>query len=74
MTGFILGSLLTIWPWKNELTDPNFVNRKGELKVIGYEWFMPQSFDTPTIISILMIVLGIVSVYFVEKMGEQQTK
>jgi len=74
MTGFILGSLLTIWPWKNELTDPNFVNRKGELKVIGYEWFMPQSFDTPTIISIVMIVLGIVSVYFVEKMGEQQTK
>lgn len=71
MTGFILGSLLTIWPWKNEITDPNFINSKGELKVIGYDWFMPTSLDNTTIISIAMIIIGIISVYFIERMGEK---
>lgn len=70
MTGFILGSLMTIWPWKNELTDPNIKNSKGELKVIGYDRYFPETFDTTTIIAIVMVIVGIISVYAVEKMGE----
>ena len=71
MTGFILGSLMTIWPWKNEITDPNIVNSKGMMKVIGYDRYLPETFDGATFLAILMVIVGIISVYFVEKMGEK---
>lgn len=72
MTGFILGSLLTIWPWKNEITDPSIINSKGIPKVIGYDRYLPTTFDGETIIAFILILVGIISVYLVEKMGESQ--
>lgn len=70
LTGFILGSLLIIWPWKNEkflLNSSGIAVLKNNEKIIqGYEWFMP-SINIETIIAFLFMILGLAIVYFMEK-------
>ncbi|MDQ8180098.1 DUF368 domain-containing protein [Pelagicoccus sp. SDUM812005] len=70
LTGFILGSLVIIWPWKNELhlTDEFgvFVLKDGEKIVQGYQWFVPSFSDTHTLIAIALILSGIVAVALLE--------
>ncbi|MDW3650761.1 MAG: DUF368 domain-containing protein [Bacteroidia bacterium] len=80
MTGFILGSLLIIWPWKNELyyTDAagEFILKKGEKLVSGYDWYMPDFGTNATWVAILMAVLGAASIwgteYFAAKLGGKE--
>jgi len=52
LTGFILGSLLIIWPWKTPdyLLDEmgEVVVRKGMMIIEGYNWHMPQIQDIET--------------------------
>lgn len=71
LTGFIFGSLGIIWPWKNSIYKVNSVgefilNRKGEKIVSGYDWFLPQSFTHEVTIAIMIILLGIVSIWLTE--------
>lgn len=85
MTGFIIGSLATIWPWKSAeyLTDANgeLILRKGEPKVVGYNWqlpetfggAMPESFSGETWLALGMIVLGIGILVVVEKAGASKS-
>jgi len=62
MTGFILGSLSIIWPWKRELylTDAagELILKKNKPLISGYEWFMPDMADNNTLIGMAMILLG----------------
>jgi len=73
LTGFILGSLLIIWPWKNTLylTDElgNFILKKGDKIVMGYESFLPSLAQSQTIVAILLMVLGSVMVLLLDKFG-----
>lgn len=79
MTGFILGSLLIIWPWKNELYYKNeageFILKEGEKLVSGYSWYMPDLASSDTLVAILMAVLGAASIwgteYLAEKLGKE---
>ncbi|EDY83183.1 conserved domain protein [Verrucomicrobiia bacterium DG1235] len=76
LTGFILGSLVVIWPWKNEvhLTDESgvLILKKGEKIVQGYEWFVP-AFNSPTTwIAIALMVAGIVAVSLLEKTAQKR--
>ena len=71
LTGFILGSLGIIWPWKNNVyqIDVNgafALNRKGEKIVTGYEWFLPDSFTTEVVIALGFIVLGFLTIWIIE--------
>lgn len=70
LTGFILGSLLIIWPWKSPeyLLDEmgEIAVRKGRMIIEGYKWFLPEIGDRGTWISVFFIVLGIVLVIFIE--------
>ena len=52
LTGFILGSLLIIWPWKE----------KAENGLIE-SWNLPQNLDYLTIISILLLILDLIYSY-----------
>lgn len=62
LSGFILGSLGILWPWKTELTE-----QFGEkIKTVGYDWYLPQ-FNSETLIAIGLIVIGIVSIWAMEK-------
>lgn len=63
LTGFILGSLSIIWPWK-EVAERILI--KGKEKIIAYNWYFPNELNTETILAILLILVGILSVYALE--------
>lgn len=76
LTGFILGSLLIIWPWKNAVF---LVNETGELIlkngkqiVESYHWFAPDFFNPQTWYAALFIILGIVVVILIEGLAKFQ--
>ena len=67
LTGFIAGSLAIIWPWKE-------VNKSiilaGKEKIIEYDLYLPTEINMETFIAISMIILGVISVYAIEKYSE----
>ena len=63
LTGFILGSLSIIWPWK-DIAESIII--KGKEKIITYNWYFPNELNTETILAILLILVGILSVYALE--------
>ncbi len=81
LTGFILGSLGIIWPWKramNALTGEELnINSFGailadnqvvcNLKVYYYKHFIPEEFNYITLVSVLLLVAGIFSIWILEK-------
>lgn len=69
LTGFVLGSLLIIWPWKNTITRTETL-ADGELKevIVRYEQFMP-AMDADFGIALAIIILGALSVIAIEKLG-----
>jgi len=69
LTGFILGSLAILWPWKHEITKA-FGNK---IKVIGYERFIPEHFSTEVILALIYAILGILSIWILEKMAQKKT-
>jgi len=70
MTGFVVGSLVVIWPWKNAIT--NTVERVGKPPrevVISYEWFLPQFQNTSTWIAVALMVLGALAIALMERVA-----
>ncbi|MGB0429107.1 MAG: DUF368 domain-containing protein [Bacteroidia bacterium] len=78
LTGFILGSLLVIWPWKNEvfLKDEtgNLLLKEGEKVVMGYEWFTPSFSENQTIIALILMLVGAALVLLIDKFGASSNK
>lgn len=69
LTGFILGSLATIWPWKTIVREE--VQKGDQLKevIVGYkDWFVPE-FNNFNFLLILFIMLGFFMVFGFEKFG-----
>lgn len=63
LTGFILGSLSIIWPWK-EVAESIII--KGKEKIIAYNWYFPNELNIENTLAILLILAGILSVYALE--------
>ena len=76
MTGFVAGSLVTIWPWKVKeyLLDEsgNELIRKGKRVISGYDWQMPDMGDMYTWIAVVLMILGGVAVWLLEKSGGEK--
>jgi len=75
LTGFILGSLSILWPWKNEVYQTNqlgeiLVKSGGDPVIISYEKYLPQQFDIEVIISILLMITGIITIWVIERYAE----
>lgn len=75
LTGFILGSLSILWPWKNEIFETNrlgdtLLKSGGDPVVIGYEKYFPQQLDNDLVISILLMITGIITIWVVERYAE----
>ncbi len=70
MTGFVAGSLLTVWPWKQAITKTFQAGDKVKEKVIGYEWQIPPM-DGSTLIAVLIILAGCLSVWLIELAGKK---
>lgn len=62
LTGFILGSLGIIWPWKTPIEEM-FGDKS---KVIGYTYFTPQ-LNSEFFIAIVIMLIGIFSIWIMER-------
>ena len=67
LTGFVIGSLLIIWPWK--IASETIIGRNGELKVVSYDWLFPNALNIENMSSVLLIFLGIILVWGIEYLG-----
>lgn len=73
MTGFVIGSLVVIWPWKNAIT--HTIERVGKPPrevVASYEWFLPQLTDSSTWIAILLMIVGAAAIALMEKFADAE--
>lgn len=74
LTGFILGSLAVIWPWKNSFDNAGQlleINNFGALltkgvKVFSYERILP-AIDLQFFAAIAIAILGFLTIYILEK-------
>ena len=62
LTGFVAGSLLIIWPWKNPVTQ----NFDGIEKPIGYEWLVPE-INSSFFLALGLIVIGFFIVWWIDE-------
>lgn len=68
MTGFVIGSLVVIWPWKNAIT--HTVERVGKAPrevVTSYEWFLPDLAHSSTWVAILLMLVGAAGIALMER-------
>ncbi len=71
MTGFVVGSLVVIWPWKEAIS--RTVERVGKPPkevVTSYEWFMPLMSDANTWIAVALMVLGALAIAIMERYAD----
>jgi len=67
ITGFVAGSLVTIWPWKKPITQM-FGEKE---KIIGYDRFFPQ-IDGDLGLAFLVILGGAILMFFIEFLGKDR--
>jgi len=80
LSGFILGSLLILWPWKNQVFLTNeageFIYKKGVKIPSTYDWFLPSISNNEeqieVAIAIGLMILGVVTIYLMEKVSNKQ--
>lgn len=63
LTGFVVGSLVIIWPWK--ITE-FMILEGGKQKAVGYDWYLP-TVDLNLGIALGLGVLGFLLVYLMER-------
>ena len=66
LTGFILGSMPIIWPWKNDV----ITYFGSESKVIGYEYYFPE-LNLDFAIAFVIILIGAALIVLTEKMAKK---
>lgn len=76
LSGFMLGSLLIIWPWKETIWKTNalgeyLLNRSGEKIVEKYSWFFPEQFNSEVFFAIAIILIGIALVWLMEYLASK---
>lgn len=67
MTGFVAGSLVIIWPWKQTMVAT--VERTGKPPkeiITSYQWMWPSFSEPSTLICLALIVLGAASIALME--------
>jgi len=74
LTGFILGSLAILWPWQTPqfLKSPEgeIIMKNGEAVIESYQRTLPALWNTEFFFAIIIILLGIFSVWLVELSGQ----
>ena len=77
LTGFILGSLSVLWPWQKMIymkdAAGEVILKKGEPIVIKYERIFPEVLNSEVIWAIVFALIGIVSIYAIEKLAQDKS-
>lgn len=74
LTGFIFGSLGTIWPWKNPvylMQDGVEVLKNGKPIIQSYQMYFPQEFSVEVVVAILLMIAGMAALWALEKSSEK---
>lgn len=74
LTGFVAGSLVVIWPWKEEIITTFQLGDKVKDKVTGYQWFLPDWSAGSTWLGVALIAGGAGLVFGIEWLGKRLTK
>lgn len=69
LTGFMLGSLNKIWPWKNTLE--TYVDQHGKTLPLVQENILPGTIDTQFILAVSLIVVGVALVLGIEYISKR---
>jgi len=74
MTGFVIGSLVVIWPWKEAVIEVvERVGKEPREVVTAYEWFIPQFQAQSTWIAVGLMLLGALAIALMEKFASGST-
>ena len=65
LAGFVAGSLIVIWPWKETI----FEVFEGKEKATGYIWYLPKS-DAQLPIAVVLMIIGFLSVWLIERKSQ----
>lgn len=72
MTGFVIGSLVVIWPWKTAITRTVERTDKPAREIVtSYEWFLPSLSDTSTWIGLGLMLAGAFGIWLMERVAGQ---
>jgi putative membrane protein len=74
LTGFMIGSLNKIWPWKEILKTR--INSKGEEVTLLDNSILPSSYDgdNQMLMALVFIVIGFAAILILESLGKQKNK
>lgn len=74
LTGFMIGSLNKIWPWKTILKTR--VNSKGETVTLLDRSVLPSSYDgdNQLLLALLFVLIGFGTILILENLGKQKPK
>lgn len=74
LTGFMLGSLNKVWPWKKVLSTR--IDSHGEEVAVLEKSILPQYFegDSQITTAIILMIAGFLTIFIVEKVGEKFSK
>ena len=73
MTGFVVGSLVVIWPWKNAIVEQ--VTRVGKPPkdvIVSYDWLLPSLSAPGTWLAITLMLAGGITIALMEKYAGDQ--
>lgn len=80
LTGFILGSLSILWPWKEAVylttSSGELLLKDGLPKVERYFPILPEAITTETLLAFVLMLLGVITIWGVEfgaKIKQQPT-
>lgn len=68
LTGFVAGSLLVIWPWKEGIIKTFVAGEEIKEKTIGYRWFIPE-LSPEVAIAVGIMIVGMILVWLMERSG-----
>lgn len=79
LTGFIAGSLFTIWPWKIPIYKLNnwgtpLLNKSGEPIIISYKRYLPFSLNNEVLLCFLFFVIGMLTLITLELLAKKLNK
>ena len=70
LSGFILGSLPIIWPWKTSVMN---VLKDGTEKVVGYQWHWP-AINGEFFVALVIMIVGAAIIILTESLATRQKK
>jgi len=72
MTGFVLGSLVVIWPWKDAVMQTvQRANKPPKEVVASYQWYLPELASANTWICVILMLAGAISIYLMERFAAE---